>query len=378
MRKPGFTDVRLTKLRISKPAPTSSISASATSDATIASASRRARRLVVPRPASCRTSVRLGRIARHAGTSPTSRPDATASAAVNARTGRSRPIWSARGTVGGMRTRSTRTPAHARPSPTTAPEAASSPLSTSDCAHQREAAGAKRRAHREVTRRPGGPRQHQVRHVGARDQQHQPHRAEQHPERPADAAHHLLVRRHQLHAPPRVRVGMLLRQFRGNRVHLGLRLRDRLAGRQPSDDPVHPVRAREQRPGVERERRPQLHLAIARGELEPVRHHADHFERLTIELQRLARHVRAAAEPALPGAVADDREPLVPGQFFLVGEDAADHRLHAKDAEERGRRLDARDTLRLVRARQREPAMAKRAHGRQPLRLPSPIQVGRP
>ncbi len=109
------------------------MSASATSDATITSARRRARRLVVaPRPASWSTSVRFGRIARHAGTSPTSTPDATAIAAVNASTGRSIPIWSARGTVAGIRRRSTRTPAHARPRPTTAPEAASSPLSTSD------------------------------------------------------------------------------------------------------------------------------------------------------------------------------------------------------------------------------------------------------
>ena len=72
-------------------------------------------------------------MARHAGTSPTSRPDATAIAAVKARTGRSRPIWSARGTVAGISCRSTRTPAHARPSPTPAPDTASSPLSTSDC-----------------------------------------------------------------------------------------------------------------------------------------------------------------------------------------------------------------------------------------------------
>ncbi len=91
-----------------------------------------ARLVVLPRLPSCSTSTTLGRIARHAGTSPKSTPDTIVAVTVNSSTAPSRPMLSARGTFGGMSGRSARMPHHATRSPTRPPVAVSIALSTID------------------------------------------------------------------------------------------------------------------------------------------------------------------------------------------------------------------------------------------------------
>ena len=58
---------------------------------------------------------------------------------------------------------------------------------------QPPAPGAERRADRELALPRLGAGEHQVRQVGARDEQHEPHRALQHPERRAEAADEVVL-----------------------------------------------------------------------------------------------------------------------------------------------------------------------------------------
>ena len=107
---------------------------------------------------------------------------------------------------------------------------------------EREGTGAERGADGEVLRRARRSRDQQARHVRAGDEQDEHDRAEQHPQRGADVADDLFVRRDERDAPSRVGVGMLARDAVSHGVHVGLRLADRHAWPESSDRLIHPVR----------------------------------------------------------------------------------------------------------------------------------------
>ena len=73
--------------------------------------------------------------------------------------------------------------------------AASMRLSATSCRTSRRAAGAERRADRELPLALHAAREQQARHVGAADDQHEDDRAEHHEERQADVAHQVLAQR---------------------------------------------------------------------------------------------------------------------------------------------------------------------------------------
>ncbi len=146
---------------------------------------KRSRPAVSPRPPARIAAAGAMRVARRAGTSPNSRQVPIASAAVKPEhAGQSRPSPTNIGLSPVLRNAirprlSACASTRRAPRPTTA----SSRLSASNCAHQPAARRADSLAHADLALPHAGPRQQQVRQVGAGDQQHQPGGGQQQPQR---------------------------------------------------------------------------------------------------------------------------------------------------------------------------------------------------
>ena len=206
------------------------------------------------------------------------------------------------------------------------------------------AAGAERRPHRQFLLPRQRPRQQQVGDVGARDQQHESHRRAQHDERETDTPDCLLLQRQ--HAKRQSAVGgieirMVPPQVRGESLELGSRLLDRRARRQRREDVVVLAVSDPRRVGRQRQRQQDLRLLddaerrhdLAR-ELEGGRQHPDHFVRLTVQRQRAADGVGAAAVAAHPRAVRQQCLAARARRVVGGGEEGADERLRAEHCQQ--------------------------------------------
>ena len=157
--------------------------------------------------------MRLGRIARHAGTRPEEQAGRDRDHGRERQDRQIEPYL-----VGARHRRRNQATQHANARPREAepdhgPRGRQQSALDERLAHQREAAGAEGRADREVPGGARGPREHEIRDVGAGDEQHEHDRAQEHPQRATDVADHLVVRRHQPDAPARVGVGVLPREI---------------------------------------------------------------------------------------------------------------------------------------------------------------------
>ena len=168
---PGETCISCAKLRVISPAPTSSISASATSTTTSAPRSLRAGSAASRRKTrwSCRearraTPARAGTSAEHER-HERRRRSAKSSTPPSSRTS------CMRGRLPSGSACTNRTPAHATNRPSVPPIADSSDAFRQDLPHELHPAGAERRAHGDLAAPAREPRQHQVGDVGADDQQ---------------------------------------------------------------------------------------------------------------------------------------------------------------------------------------------------------------
>ena len=207
--KPTGTCVRRAKLCSSRPAPTSSISDSATSAMTrrVARTARAGGRRA-PRPPLFSASTGDCRAASDEGTRPKSEAGDDRNgererehAAVDRDLGSARQ---ARAAPTRRRRRSrTRAARRARP-----PASASSRLSLHIQRVRSQRLAPSASAHRGLVRSRRRADEQQVGDVGARDQQHEPDRAHQHQQRRPGAADRPLADRHQPEA--RVRIGSLI------------------------------------------------------------------------------------------------------------------------------------------------------------------------
>ena len=105
-------------------------------------------------------------------------------------------------------------------------------LSVSSCWMIRRRSAPSAARTRNLALPPLGARQHQVRQIGAADQQHEADGAQQHVERRPDVPHDLLVIRNHRHRDVRIRVRVLLLEAPGDRVHVGHRAVEGHAGLQ--------------------------------------------------------------------------------------------------------------------------------------------------
>ena len=230
-----------------------------------------------------------------------------------------------------------------------------------ELAREAPARGAERVPQRELLAAYRGPRDQEVGHIGARDQQHQPDDGE-------DGGQRLLVAR----APDRASAGRRLERERIGQVAVAntlaqrrhrrradLRLdgsekRRRLLRRLPRLQPrhdVHPPRRAlvkhgrvpaNQRLGPERDRDVEGSSDVRTEE--PLGRDADDRERRALDRDGLADHVGGAAVAALPHRVADHRHRPVraaAARVVRLSEGATDHRRHAEHVEHVAARIDA-------------------------------------
>jgi len=119
---------------------------------------------------------------------------------------------------------------------------------------------AERGPNRQLPLARGRPGEHQVGDVGAGDEQHERHGAEDDENRPPGAADHLLHQRHHRRAPPGVKGRIVQLELMRDAGHFGLGALDRDAILEPAERHRVAARARAIRP-VERHRLPVLLVA---------------------------------------------------------------------------------------------------------------------
>ena len=226
MRKPGSCATSRVKLRVSSPAPTSSISAMATVATT--RPRRRARpprSPAAPRPPSLRLSCSEVRDTRTAGASPKMSPVRSESSSVKTSTFASRPTTVAGGRLRELSASRAGTPHSAKSRPERAAGERQHDALGEQLADEVAGRRAERHAHGDLTGAGGGARELEVRDVGAGDQQHEAHGAQQHQHRlPHGGIDELVAKRREREGPVgSVVVGLLGLEALGERGHLRLR-----------------------------------------------------------------------------------------------------------------------------------------------------------
>ena len=189
--------------------------------------------------------------------------------------------------------------------------------------------GAERKAHGQLALPRRRAREKQVREVGARDEEHERHGAEEH-ERGRTRVLEQRRRPRRRRQPPALvfveppSLGRIDRA--GNRRQLRVRLLKRDARREPRQRrelPDVPGHLR----GVATPGNPQVRA----DEQQPARHHADDRRRGASDSDRPLQDVGVAAEAALPQTVTDDRDARASRPELLAREAAAERRRHAED-----------------------------------------------
>ena len=218
------------------------------------------------------------------GSSPKTRPEASAIASAKpSATGSTAISWS-RGSLP-VRSRPARArPAAASRTPSRPPASDSIRLSTRSWPVNPRPARAQGGADGQLLTAALGPHQQQVGDVGAGQQQDDADRAQEHPERAADVADDVADQRLQRRRPPRPHLGPgpgALEPYLEHAHHVGIGLRRSDAGTQPGH--AEQPERRNRRTGIEPQRQDDLGLA---GEAEAGRHHADDLPRAAVDDDR--------------------------------------------------------------------------------------------
>ena len=160
-----------------------------------------------------------------------------------------------------------------------------------------------------------------------------------------------------------------------------LRLGDRLAGLQPSNDAVVVTAAR----SVGNDRDPDVRRLgrglQVRGKVEAGRHDADDEMVAAVEGNRPADDGRIRAELPLPETVAQDGDIGLSWPALFGQERASEHGVHAEDREQAGRHAHGDQHLRVLAMRQPESSVAIERESLERARLPRPVLevgIGRP
>ena len=213
--KPGFAWVSATTVRSIRPAPASSTRAR-TRSATTSTERARDRPPTLPRESIASVCF----APRQAGTSPKTRLVSTAIAAVNASTRPSTPMCSSRGSETGANAASPSHGGHREEHARHRAAGAEHEALGQQLPDDARAPGAEDGAQGELALPRHRARQQQVRDVGARDEQDEPHGAEQHVERGLHVPRQRVAQRHDRQRPGLVVGRMLLAHPLADRVHL--------------------------------------------------------------------------------------------------------------------------------------------------------------
>ncbi len=245
-----------------------------------------------------------------------------------------------------------------------------------ELAHQAAARGAQGSADRDLAlaRRHAG--EQEIGHVGTRDQQDHAHGHHENQQGRPNGLDHPVLEQHEVHAPSRVVVRVLLLEPLGDAGDLRLRALQGHPVREPADDaevvgtPLLGI-------DLHGERHPGLGVAVR--EVEALGGDADHGVRLAVEGQPPADDPGVGAEAALPEAVGEHHD--VPGTrpVLLRAEAPPEGRRPAQDPEEPGRDLRALDPLGLDAGRgQAQVGAGEGGHAGERTALRPPVrEVGR-
>ncbi len=241
-------------------------------------------------------------------------------------------------------------------------------------AHEALAARADHGAHGDLAAARGRAGQEHVRDVGAGDEEHEPHRAEEDQQRRAHGPDDALRQAGDAHVA--VGPGELFFEARRDRRNLRTRLLDRCARCEARKDPER-LRRPAVRLRVHGERCPHLGVRCPEGsEGEIGRHDTDHLVRLTVKDNRPLEDTGIAAEVAHPEAEADHL-PVTPLAVIVRRPGAAEERCDAEHRENVGGHLDRRHFLRLIDSGEIGGPGLSRAHRVEGARVALPVEIVR-
>ena len=213
--------------------------------------------------------------------------------------------------------------------------------------------GAERRSNGDFTLPRLRSRDEEVRHVGARDEEHEGDRRHQSEERGAQQSEQLHVERAHVDRALRIRGRVGLLQAARDRIELGLRARKRDAGFQPRehDEAARAALGEIVRAAAHHERHPGFGLI---GQpLESRRHDAHDRERPRAEAKLASDDLRIAAEPPLPQTVAQHGDGnLLRDGVFIGPKRPPTLRVDAEQREVRRRHIFDGDAFGLVARRE--------------------------
>ncbi len=169
-------------------------------------------------------------------------------------------------------------------------------------------------------------REHQVRNVRTRNQQHESNRAHHDPQRRVVRAHGVGNYWKDRRAPTLVGLGKLLLESRRDVVQLSLRTHDRSAGFESAEHVVTVIAAAFHQLRRHCERRIDFRTF---RKVETLRHDADNSARNAVDGDRLVKNVWVAAEASLPETVSDDSDGVLAGLILFRKKGATHDRLHA-------------------------------------------------
>jgi hypothetical protein len=198
-----------------------------------------------------------------------------------------------------------------------------------ELANDPAAARAERGANRDLAPPGGAAREQQVRHVGARDEQHRRHRREQHDEpEPVVADEHVLKPAHDHAARAAARVRLV--DVRGDGGQLGLRGRKLDAGFEMAErlqERGAALVGKLRREPRRHDRHPDVDRVFGvERKLEAGRHHPDDRDQVAVEPDGAADQFRVARKLPAPEAFGDERGPLRASRIVAGAEQAALHR----------------------------------------------------
>src|SRR3984957_15780223 len=179
----------------------------------------------------------------------------------------------------------------------------------------------------------GGAREHQVRDIGASNQQNKRHGCEEKQQARAQRADQLVVKANHADSILLVNRRVLFFQLLLNSCHFGVGLGDGHAIFQPRKNYQLVILAIELR-AIKRKRLPQLEIRKCAIKRKASRQDSDDRERLFIKQNRLAQNSRIAAVAALPQTITQEDDLFMTGLFIVGRKIAADHWSDAQHAKE--------------------------------------------
>ena len=180
-----------------------------------------------------------------------------------------------------------------------------------------------------------GPRRHEIRDIGARDEEDEHYRGHEQRQRRPEISDEMIAQAAHAGVPAAlgaVILRMFALQLESQPMEIGSGLLESDAGLHAGDHLPTVVAPGSRRPRVDRQRDPEL--GIRAGEAQVRRHHADDFARAPVEREACAHDIGIRAEPPRPQAEAQHDDSWRARPVLGGGEHPPERRSYTDDVEE--------------------------------------------